>query len=72
MFPSFRMFLFLEDLHVYHNDGMTFIDITGYVLFLFSSSIIDWNNPLIINKMFKVYLGDVPLKTKVCKFSVLT
>ncbi|XP_032418373.1 proteasome adapter and scaffold protein ECM29 [Xiphophorus hellerii] len=27
-------------------------------------SIIDWNNPLIINKMFKVYLGDVPLKTK--------
>ncbi|KAK3507508.1 hypothetical protein QTP70_027439 [Hemibagrus guttatus] len=28
-------------------------------------SIIDWNNPLIINKMFKVYLGDIPLKTKV-------
>ncbi|KAM9313856.1 proteasome adapter and scaffold protein ECM29 [Pholidichthys leucotaenia] len=27
-------------------------------------SIIDWNSPLIINKMFKVYLGDVPLKTK--------
>ncbi|KAG7238365.1 hypothetical protein INR49_030962 [Caranx melampygus] len=27
-------------------------------------SIIDWNNPLIINKMYKVYLGDVPLKTK--------
>ncbi|KAM4595605.1 proteasome adapter and scaffold protein ECM29 isoform 1-T1 [Fundulus diaphanus] len=27
-------------------------------------SIIDWNNPLIINKMFKVYLGDVPLKSK--------
>ncbi|KAM9769134.1 proteasome adapter and scaffold protein ECM29 [Menidia menidia] len=27
-------------------------------------SIIDWNNPLIINKMFRVYLGDVPLKTK--------
>uniref|UniRef100_A0A8B9R8H4 Ecm29 proteasome adaptor and scaffold n=1 Tax=Astyanax mexicanus TaxID=7994 RepID=A0A8B9R8H4_ASTMX len=27
-------------------------------------SIIDWNNPLIINKMFKVYLGDIPLKTK--------
>ena len=28
-------------------------------------SIIDWNNPLIINKMFRVYLGDIPLKTKV-------
>ncbi|XP_076874647.1 proteasome adapter and scaffold protein ECM29 [Brachyhypopomus gauderio] len=28
-------------------------------------SIIDWNNPLIINKMFKVYLGDIPLKSKV-------
>ncbi|XP_066506558.1 proteasome adapter and scaffold protein ECM29 isoform X2 [Hoplias malabaricus] len=27
-------------------------------------SIIDWNNPHIINKMFKVYLGDIPLKTK--------
>ncbi|KAK7930020.1 hypothetical protein WMY93_006415 [Mugilogobius chulae] len=27
-------------------------------------SLIDWNNPLIINKMYKVYLGDVPLKTK--------
>ncbi|KAM8773100.1 proteasome adapter and scaffold protein ECM29 [Acanthopagrus schlegelii] len=27
-------------------------------------SIIDWNNPQIINKMYKVYLGDVPLKTK--------
>uniref|UniRef100_A0A1A7Z514 F-box protein 10 n=1 Tax=Iconisemion striatum TaxID=60296 RepID=A0A1A7Z514_9TELE len=27
-------------------------------------SIIDWNNPLIINKIFKVYLGDVPLKSK--------
>ncbi|KAL6466788.1 hypothetical protein MHYP_G00245920 [Metynnis hypsauchen] len=27
-------------------------------------SIIDWNNPLIINKMFRVYLGDIPLKTK--------
>lgn len=27
-------------------------------------SIIDWNNPVIINKMYKVYLGDVPLKTK--------
>uniref|UniRef100_A0A7N9AVB1 Ecm29 proteasome adaptor and scaffold n=1 Tax=Mastacembelus armatus TaxID=205130 RepID=A0A7N9AVB1_9TELE len=27
-------------------------------------SIIDWNNPLVINKMYKVYLGDVPLKTK--------
>lgn len=34
---------------------------------LSSSSIIDWNNPVIINKMYKVYLGDVPLKTKVCK-----
>uniref|UniRef100_A0A8C5A5Q6 Ecm29 proteasome adaptor and scaffold n=1 Tax=Gadus morhua TaxID=8049 RepID=A0A8C5A5Q6_GADMO len=28
-------------------------------------SIVDWNNPLIINKMYKVYLGDIPLKTKV-------
>ncbi|NXA53460.1 ECM29 protein, partial [Nothocercus julius] len=27
-------------------------------------SLIDWNNPAIINKMFKVYLGDIPLKTK--------
>uniref|UniRef100_H3CEP2 Ecm29 proteasome adaptor and scaffold n=1 Tax=Tetraodon nigroviridis TaxID=99883 RepID=H3CEP2_TETNG len=27
-------------------------------------SIIDWNNPVIINKMYKIYLGDVPLKTK--------
>ncbi|XP_076026432.1 proteasome adapter and scaffold protein ECM29 isoform X2 [Genypterus blacodes] len=27
-------------------------------------SLIDWNNPLIINKMYKVYLGDIPLKTK--------
>ncbi|KAI5087767.1 proteasome-associated protein ECM29-like isoform X1 [Silurus meridionalis] len=27
-------------------------------------SIIDWNNPLIINKMFKVYLGDIPIKSK--------
>uniref|UniRef100_A0A674CAM7 Ecm29 proteasome adaptor and scaffold n=1 Tax=Salmo trutta TaxID=8032 RepID=A0A674CAM7_SALTR len=27
-------------------------------------SIIDWNNPLIVNKMYKVYLGDIPLKTK--------
>ncbi|MBN3306147.1 ECM29 protein, partial [Amia calva] len=27
-------------------------------------SIIDWNNPSIINKMYKVYLGDIPLKTK--------
>uniref|UniRef100_A0A671RNL6 Proteasome-associated protein ECM29 homolog n=1 Tax=Sinocyclocheilus anshuiensis TaxID=1608454 RepID=A0A671RNL6_9TELE len=27
-------------------------------------SIIDWNNPLIINKMYKIYLGDIPLKTK--------
>ena len=28
-------------------------------------SLVDWNNPLIINKMYKVYLGDIPLKTKV-------
>ncbi|XP_072771015.1 proteasome adapter and scaffold protein ECM29 [Nerophis lumbriciformis] len=27
-------------------------------------SIVDWNNPSIINKIYKVYLGDVPLKTK--------
>ncbi|XP_008582127.1 PREDICTED: proteasome-associated protein ECM29 homolog [Galeopterus variegatus] len=27
-------------------------------------SLIDWNNPAIINKMYKVYLGDIPLKTK--------
>uniref|UniRef100_A0A7M4FB64 Ecm29 proteasome adaptor and scaffold n=1 Tax=Crocodylus porosus TaxID=8502 RepID=A0A7M4FB64_CROPO len=27
-------------------------------------SLIDWNNPTIINKMYKVYLGDIPLKTK--------
>nr|XP_060618484.1 proteasome adapter and scaffold protein ECM29 isoform X1 [Anolis sagrei ordinatus] len=27
-------------------------------------SLIDWNNPLIINKLYKVYLGDIPLKTK--------
>ncbi|XP_073721138.1 proteasome adapter and scaffold protein ECM29 [Misgurnus anguillicaudatus] len=27
-------------------------------------SIIDWNNPLIINRMYKIYLGDIPLKTK--------
>jgi len=27
---------------------------------------VDWNNPLIINKIYKVYLGDIPLKTKVC------
>ncbi|KAG1956648.1 proteasome adapter and scaffold protein ECM29 [Pimephales promelas] len=27
-------------------------------------SIVDWNNPLIVNKMYKVYLGDIPLKTK--------
>ncbi|RMB94711.1 hypothetical protein DUI87_28824 [Hirundo rustica rustica] len=26
--------------------------------------LIDWNNPAIINKMYKVYLGDIPLKTK--------
>lgn len=54
----------------------TFTQIIGYVFVLLSSSIIDWNNPVIINKMFKVYLGDVPLKTKVCEhnneFSNLT
>lgn len=44
----------------------TFILNVGCV-FQLSSSIIDWNNPLIINKMYKVYLGDVPLKSKVCK-----
>ncbi|KAM4708609.1 proteasome adapter and scaffold protein ECM29 [Discoglossus pictus] len=27
-------------------------------------SLIDWNDPIIINKMYKVYLGDIPLKTK--------
>ncbi|XP_062864223.1 proteasome adapter and scaffold protein ECM29 isoform X1 [Trichomycterus rosablanca] len=27
-------------------------------------SVVDWNDPLIINKMFKVYLGDLPVKTK--------
>lgn len=27
-------------------------------------SLIDWNNPAIVNKMYKVYLGDIPLKTK--------
>lgn len=27
-------------------------------------SLIDWNNPTIINKLYKVYLGDIPLKTK--------
>ncbi|XP_068607533.1 proteasome adapter and scaffold protein ECM29 [Brachionichthys hirsutus] len=27
-------------------------------------SIVDWNNPLIMSKIYKVYLGDVPLKTK--------
>ncbi|KAA0722414.1 Proteasome-associated protein ECM29 -like protein [Triplophysa tibetana] len=27
-------------------------------------SIVDWNNPLIINRMYKVYLGDIPLKSK--------
>ncbi|XP_063074333.1 proteasome adapter and scaffold protein ECM29 [Engraulis encrasicolus] len=27
-------------------------------------SIIDWNNPVIVNKMYKVYLGDIPLKTQ--------
>uniref|UniRef100_A0A4W3HWX3 Ecm29 proteasome adaptor and scaffold n=1 Tax=Callorhinchus milii TaxID=7868 RepID=A0A4W3HWX3_CALMI len=27
-------------------------------------SIIDWNNPVIVNKLYKIYLGDIPLKTK--------
>ncbi|XP_068090418.1 proteasome adapter and scaffold protein ECM29 isoform X2 [Hyperolius riggenbachi] len=27
-------------------------------------SLIDWNEPTIVNKMYKVYLGDIPLKTK--------
>ncbi|XP_072010829.1 proteasome adapter and scaffold protein ECM29 isoform X2 [Engystomops pustulosus] len=27
-------------------------------------SLIDWNDPTIIGKMYKVYLGDIPLKTK--------
>ncbi|XP_066460523.1 proteasome adapter and scaffold protein ECM29 isoform X2 [Eleutherodactylus coqui] len=27
-------------------------------------SLIDWNDPIIIGKMYKVYLGDIPLKTK--------
>ncbi|KAM4053541.1 proteasome adapter and scaffold protein ECM29 isoform 2-T2 [Anomaloglossus baeobatrachus] len=27
-------------------------------------SLIDWNDPVIISKMYKVYLGDIPLKTK--------
>ncbi|XP_040273233.1 proteasome adapter and scaffold protein ECM29 [Bufo bufo] len=27
-------------------------------------SLIDWNDPTIINKMYKVYLGDIPLKMK--------
>ncbi|XP_066469723.1 proteasome adapter and scaffold protein ECM29 isoform X2 [Tiliqua scincoides] len=27
-------------------------------------SLIDWNNPTIVNKLYKVYLGDIPLKTK--------
>ncbi|MGH0136109.1 UNVERIFIED_CONTAM: hypothetical protein FKN15_008319 [Acipenser sinensis] len=34
-------------------------------------SIIDWNNPLIINKIYKVYLGDIPLKTKECKLGIV-
>ena len=65
-------------MQLYQTDGLAFvylmqnlIDVIGYVLVLLSSSIIDWNNPLIINKMYKVYLGDVPLKTKVCKLDVL-
>ncbi|XP_018425453.1 PREDICTED: proteasome-associated protein ECM29 homolog [Nanorana parkeri] len=27
-------------------------------------SLIDWNDPIIIGKLYKVYLGDIPLKTK--------
>ncbi|KAM4809917.1 proteasome adapter and scaffold protein ECM29 [Rhinophrynus dorsalis] len=27
-------------------------------------SLIDWNDPAIISRMYKVYLGDIPLKTK--------
>ncbi|XP_075681729.1 proteasome adapter and scaffold protein ECM29 [Rhinoderma darwinii] len=27
-------------------------------------SLIDWNDPTIVSKMYKVYLGDIPLKTK--------
>nr|XP_033782200.1 proteasome adapter and scaffold protein ECM29 isoform X1 [Geotrypetes seraphini] len=27
-------------------------------------SLIDWNDPVIVNKLYKVYLGDIPLKTK--------
>ncbi|KAM3938188.1 proteasome adapter and scaffold protein ECM29 isoform 2-T2 [Leptodactylus fuscus] len=27
-------------------------------------SLIDWNDPAIVSKMYKVYLGDIPLKTK--------
>lgn len=35
----------------------------------FCFSLIDWNNPAIINKMYKVYLGDIPLKTKEVRFA---
>lgn len=37
-------------------------------MWFFSFSLIDWNNPAIINKMYKVYLGDIPLKTKEVRF----
>lgn len=47
-----------------------FIYVFGYLFLLLPSSIIDWNNPLIVNKMYKVYLGDVPLKTKVCRINI--
>lgn len=47
-----------------------FIHVIRCVFLLLPFSIIDWNNPLIINKMYKVYLGDVPLKTKVCKLDI--
>lgn len=36
-----------------------------------SHSLIDWNNPAIINKMYKVYLGDIPLKTKEVSYFAL-
>lgn len=42
----------------------------SFILLCFCS-IIDWNNPLIINKMYKVYLGDIPLKSKVCALTYI-
>lgn len=38
-------------------------------MWFFFFSVIDWNNPAIINKMYKVYLGDIPLKTKEVRFA---